>query len=42
MRRSFNSIASACEQGVELRLQRRHNERDSVLNHRRLNCLLNR
>ena len=35
IRRSFNPIASACEQGVELTLQLRHNERDGVLNHSR-------
>ena len=38
----FNPIASACEQGVELTLQCRHNERNGVSNHRRLDCLLNR
>ena len=30
IRRSFNPIASAYEQGIELTLQRRHNERDGV------------
>ena len=38
----FNPVASACEQGVELTLQWRHNERNGVSNHRRLDCLLNR
>ena len=38
----FNPIASACEQGVGLTLQWRHNERNGVSNHRRLDCLLNR
>ena len=39
---NFNPIASACEQGVELTLQWRHNERNGVSNHRHLDCLLNR
>ena len=30
IRRGFNPIASAYEQGVELTLQWRHNERDGV------------
>ena len=38
----FNPVASACEQGVELTLQWRHNERNGVSNHRHLDCLLNR
>ena len=39
---SFNHVASACEQGVGLTLQWRHNERNGVSNHRRFDCLLNR
>ena len=42
IRWSFNPIASACEQGVELTLHWRHNERDGVSKHRRLDWLLNR
>ena len=36
----FNHKARACGQGVELTLQWRHNERNGVSNHRRLDCLL--